>query len=596
MSVPPDLDRPLPRSRRPQRHARRGLRPRRQPGRPAPRRRERPRHCSASRSTPTPRSSSSGSPRVAGRTRAPRAPRQVDQVRRELDEYFEGRRHAFDLSIDLRGVTPFAERVLMELARVPFGETATYAEPRRAGRQPEGRPRGRHDHEPQPDPDRPPLPPRDRRRRQPRRLRRRARAQGGAPHARGRAPLTLSPEEERPRGPAAANASEAMQRTTAWNASTPASRTAPAAERSNGVSPVPPLPAKTTPARRRSRRREDPPTRATVWFSPSRDAREVLRSRCERRRRDRRDDRRQPDREEADAREAPRPGVGPGGRGQEQQHRRPDRGWRRTRSGGAARSVGVAAEPGREQDQADARRREDEPGERRREAEELEVDRQEEQVRAERGVVNERDEVRAREPGNAKSDGGTRDRGRGASRRRARRAREDADDEKRKHRLEPALAHLDDREADARERHRHERRADEVERRRGPGRARLRHVRPAASTTVTAASGTLIAKTHRHETVSTMTPPSGGPPIVARLVSDVQRPIARPASPPSDAQQGEARGRQDRPADALQRAAGDEHPLDGASAVSSEASANRTHRRRTSVRRPTRSPIAPPTR
>jgi methylated-DNA-[protein]-cysteine S-methyltransferase len=65
--------------------------------------------------------------RLAGR-RVLRAPRQVDGVRRELDEYFDGRRHAFDLAIDLRGVTPFGERVLMELARVPFGETATYGE------------------------------------------------------------------------------------------------------------------------------------------------------------------------------------------------------------------------------------------------------------------------------------------------------------------------------------------------------------------------------------------------------------------------------------------------------------------------------------
>jgi methylated-DNA-[protein]-cysteine S-methyltransferase len=54
-------------------------------------------------------------------------PARLDGVRRELDEYFEGRRHAFDLAVDLRGLTPFSERVLHELARVPFGETATYA-------------------------------------------------------------------------------------------------------------------------------------------------------------------------------------------------------------------------------------------------------------------------------------------------------------------------------------------------------------------------------------------------------------------------------------------------------------------------------------
>jgi methylated-DNA-[protein]-cysteine S-methyltransferase len=49
----------------------------------------------------------------------------LDEVRRELDEYFEGRRHAFDLPIDLR-VAPFHEAVLHELARVPYGHTDTY--------------------------------------------------------------------------------------------------------------------------------------------------------------------------------------------------------------------------------------------------------------------------------------------------------------------------------------------------------------------------------------------------------------------------------------------------------------------------------------
>jgi methylated-DNA-[protein]-cysteine S-methyltransferase len=64
-----------------------------------------------------------------------RAPRQVDGVRRELDEYFDGRRRAFDLPLDLRGTTPFTARVLAELARVPYGQTATYGElARRAGR------------------------------------------------------------------------------------------------------------------------------------------------------------------------------------------------------------------------------------------------------------------------------------------------------------------------------------------------------------------------------------------------------------------------------------------------------------------------------
>ena len=64
-----------------------------------------------------------------------RAPRAVAAARRELDEYFAGRRRAFDLAVDLRGVTPFSVTVLTELAKVPYGRTATYGElALRAGR------------------------------------------------------------------------------------------------------------------------------------------------------------------------------------------------------------------------------------------------------------------------------------------------------------------------------------------------------------------------------------------------------------------------------------------------------------------------------
>ncbi|HEU5363710.1 MAG TPA: methylated-DNA--[protein]-cysteine S-methyltransferase [Gaiellaceae bacterium] len=58
----------------------------------------------------------------------------LDGVRRELDEYFEGRRREFDLPLDLR-VAPFPEAVLRELAHVPYGSTDTYgALAARAGR------------------------------------------------------------------------------------------------------------------------------------------------------------------------------------------------------------------------------------------------------------------------------------------------------------------------------------------------------------------------------------------------------------------------------------------------------------------------------
>ncbi|HZS31542.1 MAG TPA: methylated-DNA--[protein]-cysteine S-methyltransferase [Gaiellaceae bacterium] len=55
-----------------------------------------------------------------------RSPRAVDRVRRELDEYFAGRRHAFDLELDLRGAPEFHQRVLAELSRVEYGRTTTY--------------------------------------------------------------------------------------------------------------------------------------------------------------------------------------------------------------------------------------------------------------------------------------------------------------------------------------------------------------------------------------------------------------------------------------------------------------------------------------
>jgi methylated-DNA-[protein]-cysteine S-methyltransferase len=55
-----------------------------------------------------------------------RSSRNVDGVRRELDEYFEQRRRAFDVTLDLRGLPPFTISVLGALAKVPFGQTTTY--------------------------------------------------------------------------------------------------------------------------------------------------------------------------------------------------------------------------------------------------------------------------------------------------------------------------------------------------------------------------------------------------------------------------------------------------------------------------------------
>lgn len=57
-----------------------------------------------------------------------RLPRRLDPVRRQLDEYFAGRRRSFELETDLSPVPGFQRLVLRELARVPFGEVTTYGE------------------------------------------------------------------------------------------------------------------------------------------------------------------------------------------------------------------------------------------------------------------------------------------------------------------------------------------------------------------------------------------------------------------------------------------------------------------------------------
>jgi methylated-DNA-[protein]-cysteine S-methyltransferase len=54
------------------------------------------------------------------------APPRLDPVRRELDEYFEGKRLEFDLPLDWSLTKGFTQRVLRAAARVPYGEVSTY--------------------------------------------------------------------------------------------------------------------------------------------------------------------------------------------------------------------------------------------------------------------------------------------------------------------------------------------------------------------------------------------------------------------------------------------------------------------------------------
>lgn len=62
------------------------------------------------------------SPRVVA------APAQLDAERRELAEYFEGRRRSFDLPLDLRLTSGFRRRVLGVAARIPYGEVLSYGQ------------------------------------------------------------------------------------------------------------------------------------------------------------------------------------------------------------------------------------------------------------------------------------------------------------------------------------------------------------------------------------------------------------------------------------------------------------------------------------
>jgi methylated-DNA-[protein]-cysteine S-methyltransferase len=56
------------------------------------------------------------------------APARLDPIRRELDEYFAGRRRGFDVPIDWSLTTGFTRRLLEATAAIPFGSLRSYAE------------------------------------------------------------------------------------------------------------------------------------------------------------------------------------------------------------------------------------------------------------------------------------------------------------------------------------------------------------------------------------------------------------------------------------------------------------------------------------
>jgi methylated-DNA-[protein]-cysteine S-methyltransferase len=62
------------------------------------------------------------------------APGRLDEARRELDLYFEGRLRDFDLPLDWRLSKDFRRRALRAVARIPYGETRSYMQvAKRAG-------------------------------------------------------------------------------------------------------------------------------------------------------------------------------------------------------------------------------------------------------------------------------------------------------------------------------------------------------------------------------------------------------------------------------------------------------------------------------
>jgi methylated-DNA-[protein]-cysteine S-methyltransferase len=54
------------------------------------------------------------------------APERLDEVRRQLDAYFEREIEGFDIDIDYALTKGFTRKVLRATARIPYGEVSTY--------------------------------------------------------------------------------------------------------------------------------------------------------------------------------------------------------------------------------------------------------------------------------------------------------------------------------------------------------------------------------------------------------------------------------------------------------------------------------------
>jgi methylated-DNA-[protein]-cysteine S-methyltransferase len=65
-------------------------------------------------------------------------PVRLAEVRKELEEYFAGRRDRFDLPLDRALISGFRQRILAETALIPFGSVSTYRDVAERAGQPQG--------------------------------------------------------------------------------------------------------------------------------------------------------------------------------------------------------------------------------------------------------------------------------------------------------------------------------------------------------------------------------------------------------------------------------------------------------------------------
>ena len=66
------------------------------------------------------------------------APGRLDDPRRELSDYFDGRRRTFDLPLDWRLMSDFTRRILSATAAIPYGSVSTYGAVAREAGSPRG--------------------------------------------------------------------------------------------------------------------------------------------------------------------------------------------------------------------------------------------------------------------------------------------------------------------------------------------------------------------------------------------------------------------------------------------------------------------------